>query len=848
VKQRALAALKPMLSMILLLAAILVLRHEFQAYRPRDVLAQLKNIPSRTLIVALLLTALDYLTLTGYDALAFRYVRNPLPYRRIALSSFVSYAIGHNLSPFGGSATRYRMLSTWGVQTEDIARIIAFGMLTFWLGLLFLGGMVHTVWPVSMELPGLRLTSSRAIGVVLLAVLGVYVAMVAQRRGPIRLRGFEIAAPGPGITAAQLVISSSDWLVASLVLYTILPTSPELSFPIFLGIYLLAVVAGLVSHVPGGLGVFETAMVLLLAAYLPGDQVLASIVAYRVIYYLLPMVLAVFLLTAYEVRQRRAHLGRAAATARGWLAEVTPRLLAASTFVAGAVLLLSGASPELPERLAWLRNALPLPLIEISKLLGSVFGVLLLILANALRQRIDAAYYGALALLMGGAVASLLKGLDWEEATLLATMGLALAPCRSFFYRRSSLLTQPLSPTWWVAVIAVAAGSAFTLELAYRHVEYSNDLWWRFGEAEQASRSLRAMLAAGIVFLVLGAARLLRPVPPVPDRPTPEELDRVAAIMSKSARVNGYLALLGDKELLFHEDGDAFLMFGISGRTWVAMGDPIGSTDQQEELAWRFRELADRHGARAVFYEVSEAALPIYLDLGLELRKLGEEGRVPLQSFSLEGSSRKELRQALNRMDREEVSFEIVPPSGVVPLLDELEAVSSAWLSEKNTREKGFSLGFFDRQYLARLPVAVVRKASRIVAFANIWPSAAKVELTIDLMRYDKSAPPRVMEYLFTQLMLWGRTEGYQYFSLGMAPLSGFESRRLTPLWNRFGAFLFRHGEHFYNFQGLRNFKEKFNPDWEPRYLATPRNISVPFVLTRIAGLVSGGVSGVLAK
>jgi phosphatidylglycerol lysyltransferase len=183
-----------------------------------------------------------------------------------------------------------------------------------------------------------------------------------------------------------------------------------------------------------------------------------------------------------------------------------------------------------------------------------------------------------------------------------------------------------------------------------------------------------------------------------------------------------------------------------------------------------------------------------------------------------------------------------------VPLLDELEAVSSAWLSEKNTREKGFSLGFFDRQYLARLPVAVVRKASRIVAFANIWPSAAKVELTIDLMRYDKSAPPRVMEYLFTQLMLWGRTEGYQYFSLGMAPLSGFESRRLTPLWNRFGAFLFRHGEHFYNFQGLRNFKEKFNPDWEPRYLATPRNISVPFVLTRIAGLVSGGVSGVLAK
>jgi phosphatidylglycerol lysyltransferase len=527
---------------------------------------------------------------------------------------------------------------------------------------------------------------------------------------------------------------------------------------------------------------------------------------------------------------------------------VAPRLFSATTFLAGALLLFSGATPELPQRLAWLRATLPLPLIEISKLLGSISGVLLLLLANALRQRIDAAYYGTLALLGAGIVASLAKGLDWEEASILAGMGLALLPCRGFFYRRSSLLAQPLRPGWWVAVAVVALGSVLALELAFRHVEYSHELWWRFAPEAQAPRALRAMLAAGVAFLAIGAARLLRPAPPVPDPPTTEELDRAQAITRTSPRVDGYLALLGDKNLLFHEDGGAFLMFGVSGRTWVAMGDPIGSAEQQEDLAWRFLELADRHGGRAVFYEVSDEALPIYLELGLDLRKLGEAGRVPLPTFTLEGKHRSDFRQARNRMVREGCRFDLLAPAEVAPLLDELEAVSNDWLQAKHTREKRFSLGFFDRGYLVRLPLAVVRKGDAILGFANVWPSDVKQELSIDLMRYRTEAPKGVMEFLFAELMLWGRDQGYQWFSLGMAPLSGFEHHRLAPLWNRLGALLFRHGEHFYNFQGLRSFKDKFDPEWEPRYLAAPGGLATPLVLTRIAALVSGGVAGVVAR
>ena len=146
------------------------------------------------------------------------------------------------------------------------------------------------------------------------------------------------------------------------------------------------------------------------------------------------------------------------------------------------------------------------------------------------------------------------------------------------------------------------------------------------------------------------------------------------------------------------------------------------------------------------------------------------------------------------------------------------------------------------------MPVAVIRREGRVLAFANVWASGERFELSVDLMRQGAAAPPTTMDALFTELMLWGRERGYAWFSLGMAPLSGFEHHRLAPPWNRFGALLFRYGEHFYNFQGLREFKEKFDPVWEPRYLAAPGPLFVPIVLTRVAALVSGGVAGAVVR
>src|SRR5690606_31598003 len=161
---------------------------------------------------------------------------------------------------------------------------------------------------------------------------------------------------------------------------------------------------------------------------------------------------------------------------------------------------------------------------------------------------------------------------------------------------------------------------------------------------------------------------------------------------------------------------------GVAAQGWVSMGDPVGPREEWPELIWRFRELGDRHGGRVAFYEIAAADLPLYLDLGLTLLKLGEAARVPLDRFSLEGRARKELRHTFRKLANEGCRFEIIPAQGVPALLAELQVVSDAWLKQKHVGEKGFSLGRFDPDYLRRFPLAVVWNDDRIMAFANVWP------------------------------------------------------------------------------------------------------------------------------
>lgn len=837
-------------SLALFVVAAAMLHHELARVHLSDVRNALYQVPAGDLLLAALGTFGSYLALTGYDVLALRHLRHPVPYPRVALNAFIATTVGHNLGMalFSAGAVRVRLYTAAGLSATEVAGLEALVGLTFGVGVTCVSGLALLLDPAATgQLLNLSPGSGRFIGILLLLAVAAYLGFGLLRRAPVRMGNWQLHVPGAGIALGQLALATADLGCAAAALFWLLPADAAGSFPMFLGVYALAVGAGVVSHVPAGLGVFETVLVLGLPG-VPVDGLLAAVLAYRALYYLLPLAGAALLSAGILVHARRAALSHVLGRARqvfGWMAPMTASSV---VFIAGALLLFSGSTPAFPERLSLLQGLVPLPLLEASHLTGSLAGLGLVIVARALYRRVDAAYHLAFWLLALGAMASLIKGLDYEEA-LLSMLALGILWLgRDMFNRPASLFARSLSPAWMLSVALLLVTTLWVGLFSYKHVDYSHELWWQFALHGDAPRFLRASLLLVVTAAGLALLHLLRPAPPEPGNPDEEDLANAARVVAGAAETDAALALLGDKRLLFDPDREGFIMYQIQGHSWIAMGDPVGPERARATLAWRFREMADRHGGRAIFYQVDAENLHLYLDLGLTAMKLGEEGVVSLAGFSLEGGARRELRQARHRAQNDGLSFEVVPPTAVPALIDELRQVSDAWLAEKRTREKGFSLGYFQPAYLARFPCALVRLDGRIVAFANVLASAGRHELSIDLMRHRTEAPKGIMDYLFIELMLWGAREGYGQFNLGMAPLSGLESHPLAPLWHRLGILIFRHGEHFYNFEGLRAYKNKFAPVWRPKYLAAPGGLGLPTVLLDVASLISGGVKGVFSR
>lgn len=329
----------------------------------------------------------------------------------------------------------------------------------------------------------------------------------------------------------------------------------------------------------------------------------------------------------------------------------------------------------------------------------------------------------------------------------------------------------------------------------------------------------------------------------------PDDTTSVHTVLLESSRASANLALLGDKCLLWSDDGRAFLMYQVSGDSWVACGDPLGPPGHQEELVRSFQDRARRHYGRPLFYQVGEELLSLYIDIGLAVTKVGEEARVRLSRFSLHDSQNADLYQTVSQVKEHGFEFDVVPQDEVQWIAADLAQVSRRWIAEKYAVEKRFSVGSFSERYIKNFDCAVVRIDGTIVAFANIWPAPAGKELAIDLLRYSQMAPNGIMDFLFAELMAWGREKGYAWFNLGMAPLAASEYRPLNTLRQKLDNVICNHSDNFYDLQALKNYKDKFKPVWRPRYLVSPPGLrELPHALLDTSRMISGGVAGMFAS
>jgi phosphatidylglycerol lysyltransferase len=556
---------------------------------------------------------------------------------------------------------------------------------------------------------------------------------------------------------------------------------------------------------------------------------------------LLPTLLLLGGLTAMSALRHRAPVQRLVLRGGDWVTAIVPRALALLTFVAGAVLLFSGAVPTPSGRLGTLQEHVPLAVVELSAYLARAAGAGLIVLARGIQRRLDAAYHLTALLLVSGVVFSLGGALDVEQALSLAVMLIALRASRRYFIRHASLFDERFTRGWLVAIACVVGGTVVLAFVWYRDLGLSGRHFFEFSHDADAPRSLRALTGAAGVLIVWALARLVRPARvPVP-LASKSQLERAASIVAISRRAGATLALLGDKSLLFDESGRAFIMYRVVGQSWIALGDPVGDPSCAISLIERFTEMADAAGGWTAFYRAGPSLLTTYLEFGLSVAKLGEVARVPLATWTLEGPERRTLRRVHRKLARDGLTFGIVEPAALHAILPELRAISDDWLMRKQAREKGFSLGRFDERFLSLGPVGIARSNGKLVAFASIWASADRCEAEVDLMRYSGEAPPAVMRFLLTELIFWAQHEGFEWFNLGMVPLAGIRPSVAAPMWHQVTSLFKRAGERYYNFEGLRDFKQWFHPEWEPSYLVSAGGPKRPITIANIASLISAG-------
>lgn len=819
--------LLPFAGAAVFLLAVYAIHRELAGVRLSELRAAFAETGAEDAALALLAVALNYAVLAANEALAVAEDGGGLPWRRTAPVSFIANAVGFNLgaSAISGGAVRWRLYSALGLDPARIGRVIASTQAAFVLGPMTAGALAFVIAPDAVFARAAWLGSARW----LLAALCLAVPAAAftfSFRGSIPwIEGQRLALPSPRGVAAKCLLGFLDIATASLVLGFALHAEGAPFFALF-SAYALSALLGSLSQIPGGLGAFDVTFMLLMSPFCGHAHIVSALLLYRFLYYIVPLALATALLLLTELNGRFAG-------ALGRISFFLPDAAALCTFVAGVWLLVSTGVALPPDGAAKLA-AFPLPLLEASHFMRSLAGTLLLFLAWGVARRLKSAWRAAVAVLALSLLITMIGPFRPIRTAFLLLLLAALFFSRREFYRLS-FFSNP-GPAWSAAILAAACAALWWGFFSYRTVEFRGDMWWTFTFTEGAPRFLRAAAGASFTLLAAFLVLWLRPAKLRMDCPTPEKIRELVAASGDSEAA---LALLGDKRFFMSADGRAAVMYAVSGAFWISMGDPIGDRESVPALIWDFCEAADLRGASAAFYEAGGDWLPVYGEAGLKISPVGDEARVDLSEITgeLEGPKWRKLRPIRKRAAADGISFRVVEGAELDAVMPRLAEISREWLESVHGGEKGFSLGFFDEGYMRNFPVAVAEKEGAIFAFCNLWLGGDGSELSVDLMRYGKDAPRDIMTCLFLEVMLWGKARGFRWFRLGMAPLSNLDPD--NSLFERLGGFIYEHGEHFYNFKGLRQYKEKFSPEWRRRYLVYKDTFVLPALVSQLVRLVS---------
>lgn len=670
------------------------------------------------------------------------------------------------------------------------------------------------------------------------------------RRLPVRVGRFAEQVRGHGLNGRDLLgplgLALAVDAVGGLMLYACLrAVGQDASLITALVGYTVGTVFLLIAPVFQGLGVVEVSTALALERLgVPSAAALAAALLYRFCELWLPLIAGVLVLpvTRHGARRFPPHL---------------PSLLTATT---GLLSILSVLAPSLPRRFNELSRYGPLDLADVSRTFTLVAGSLLLALSYALWRRKRIAWLAAILLLLVTIVTSFPRRHD-EIIGLVAAANLSLLLLyhRRFRVRsdlptvRRGLVQFGLSLLFALAYGTLgfflldrrAFGRDFSVPDALSH---TLRLFFSLGDAGLVARTryaawfLDSFTVVGLLSLAYAVFALIHPVV-WRQRTLPADRERARQLIAQHGDSSlDFFKSWPDKLFFFSSTGDGVVAYGLALSTAIALGDPVATSPAafQRVLA-EFLDFCDANGWRVAFHQVPPTHLARYHESGLARLKIGEDAVVDLSRFSLQGGSMKSFRSTINRLQREGYRTVYREPPLDDGVLASLRTVSDEWLQIPGRRERGFTLGDFNDAYVRSTPVIWVEDAAgEISAFANVIPDGAPGEATLDLMRRRTEAPNGVMDFLFVQLFDQLRTRGYTRFSLGMAPLADVGTEPGSPVIERGLHLLAEHQTRFFSYKGLHDYKDKFGPFWEPRYLIFQSEATLPLVTLALIRLTEG--------
>ncbi len=528
------------------------------------------------------------------------------------------------------------------------------------------------------------------------------------------------------------------------------------------------------------------------------------------------------------------------------------------TAAMGMVNVLSAVTPSLMARLRLLETIFPFFVTRSGHLASALAGFALLVLSRGLWRRKRVAWMLTMGTLLVSVIVHLVKGLDYEEASLAVLLGLLLLVLRPHFQARSDepSIRQGLQLLGLSLVFTLSYG-VLGFFLLSRHYSVNFGFWAAVRQSlvmftQFYDPGLQPVTRFGRYFAdsiyLVGAATfgyaLLMLLRPVLVHSHAREEDRKHArevIQNHGQNVLARFALLPDKLYHFSPDGTV-IAYVQESRIAIALGDPIGPPDDLPGALADFQNLCTSNDWQPVLYQVLPDHLDMYSQAGLAALPIGQEAIVDLKNFTLEGSENKNLRNTYSKMVRSGFKSEVILPPHTPRMLRALNDISDDWLASRGMGEMRFSMGWFEEAYLNTCPILLARDGEGFIdAFASLVTGFKPDQAGVDLMRHHRYSEKGIMDFLFISMLNWGREQGYASFDLGLSAFSGIGGKTEDSRMERALNFAYDNLNHFYNFSGLHAFKEKYHPQWSPRYLIYPDLGSLPAVIAALVRANSGG-------